>query len=189
MTGQTQEREAIRKLKNGDITGLEVLVRKYQLQAIRAADLITRDRALAEDIVQAVFIRAYERIGQFNEDLSFGPWFLRSVINEAVKVVTRKQDLVSLGQSARDITEEFLISNEPNPEDHMATQEIQEQVWDALGQLSPEQRAVVVMHYYLELSLEEISEEIAAPPGTVKWRLHKARAHLRKILEWMNNYE
>ncbi len=182
MTGQTLEWEAIRKLKNGDITGLEVLVHKYQLQAVRAADMITRDRALAEDIVQAVFIRAFERIDQFDEDRSFGPWFLRSVINDAVKMVTRNRDLVSLDSLLEIPFEEGWINKELNPEERITTREGCQQIWEALGQLSPEQRAVIVLRYYLGLSLEEISEEIAAPSGTVKWRLYKARKRLKKIL-------
>jgi RNA polymerase sigma-70 factor, ECF subfamily len=58
-----EESQAIARLKRGDIGGLEVLVRKYQAQATRTAFLIVRDRALAEDIVQAAFVRAYERFG------------------------------------------------------------------------------------------------------------------------------
>ena len=80
-----EEQKAIARLKRGDISGLEALVRKYQVQAVRAAYLIIRDRALAEDIVQAAFLRAYERIGQFDAGRPFGPWFLRSVVNDAVK--------------------------------------------------------------------------------------------------------
>lgn len=182
MTGQALEWEAIRKLKNGDITGLEVLVCKYQLQAVRAADMITRDRALAEDIVQTVFIRAFERIGQFDEDRPFGPWFLRSVINDAVKMVTMNRDIVSFDSLPEIPFKEIWINNEPNLEEYMTTREVCQQIWEALGQLPPEQRAVIVLRYYLGLSLEEISEEIAAPSGTVKWRLHKARKRLKKIL-------
>lgn len=182
MTGQTPEREAICKLKNGDISGLEVLVHRYQLKAVRGADIITRDRALAEDIVQAAFIRAYERIDQFDENLSFGPWFLRSVINDAIKMVTRKRDLLFLESLPEIAFDEFWENNEPNPEDHLESQEIHKQVWEALGRLPPKQRAVVVLRYYLELNLEEIGQEMAAPQGTVKWRLHRARRRLKKIL-------
>jgi hypothetical protein len=52
-----EEQEAIARLKRGDIGGLEALVRKHQVQAVRTAYLITRDRALAEDIVQTAFLR------------------------------------------------------------------------------------------------------------------------------------
>jgi len=78
-------------LKQGDIGGLEPLVRRYQVPAVPAAFLVTCHRALAEDIVQAVFVRVYERIKHFDARRSFGPWFLRSVANGAVKAVVRSQ--------------------------------------------------------------------------------------------------
>ena len=65
-----EEQEAIARLKRGDVGGLEVLVRGHQVRAVRTVFLITRDRALAEDIVQAAFLRAYERIGQFDSVMS-----------------------------------------------------------------------------------------------------------------------
>ncbi len=183
MAGHTTERDAIHKLKEGDIRGLETLVRQYQVQAVRAADLITRDQALAEDIVQAAFLRAFKRIDQFDESRPFGPWFLRSVINDAVKTVTRMRETSSLDTLPEISLEEILPASEPEPEEWVEQQETYQQVWEALGQLPPGQRAVIVLHYYLELSLEEIGEEVAAPSGTIKWRLHKARARLKKILE------
>src|SRR3954447_23317865 len=84
------EQTAIRRLQQGDIGGLEFLVRRYQTQAVGTAYLISRDPALAEDIVQGAFLRAYERIGQFDPTRSFGPWFLRSVVNDAVKATARR---------------------------------------------------------------------------------------------------
>ena len=68
-----EEAEAIARLKQGDVGGLEALVRGHQVQAVRTAYLITRDRALAEDVVQAAFVRAYERVGQFDSERPFDP--------------------------------------------------------------------------------------------------------------------
>ncbi len=60
------ERAAVERLKGGDIGGLEWLVRRHHTRAVRAAYLIVRERTLAEDVVQSAFVRAYERIGQFD---------------------------------------------------------------------------------------------------------------------------
>ncbi|MEO8609830.1 MAG: sigma factor [Chloroflexota bacterium] len=60
------ENQAIKRLKRGDINGLETLVRQHQVRAVRTAYLITQDRALAEDVVQAAFVRAYQHIDQFD---------------------------------------------------------------------------------------------------------------------------
>jgi RNA polymerase sigma-70 factor (ECF subfamily) len=180
-----EEQEAIARLKRGDIGGLEALVRKYQVQAVRAAYLITRDRALAEDIVQAAFLRAYERIGQFDTGRSFGPWFLRSVINDAVKAAARRKRQVSLeaspeGEGAS--LANLLADPGPGPDDLMEAAEFRQTVWAALGELPPAQRAAIVLRYYLDLSEAEMADELACPPGTVKWRLHAARKRLRTLL-------
>jgi RNA polymerase sigma-70 factor (ECF subfamily) len=180
-----EEQEAIAQLKRGDIGGLEVLVRKYQVRAVRTAYLIIRDRALAEDIVQAAFLRAYERIGQFDAGRPFGPWFLRSVINDAVKAAARRERQVSLeagseGQGAS--LTDLLADPSPGPDDLMEAAELRQTVWAALGKLPPAQRAAIVLRYYLDLSEAEMADELACPPGTVKWRLHAARKRLRTLL-------
>ena len=176
-----EEQKAIARLKRGDISGLEALVRKYQVQAVRAAYLIIRDRALAEDIVQAAFLRAYERIGQFDAKRPFGPWFLRSVVNDAVKAATRRERQVPLEASAEG-GETSLADPNPSPADLAEAAEIRQAVWTALGKLPPAQRAVIVLRYYLGLSEAEMAGELACPPGTVKWRLHAARKSLRTLL-------
>ena len=68
------EHQALAQLRRGDIGGLELLVQLYQVKAVRTAYLITRDRALAEDIAQSAFLRVHERIHQYNPDRPFEPW-------------------------------------------------------------------------------------------------------------------
>ena len=184
-----EEREAIARLKRGDIRGLQALVREHQVQAVRTAYLITRDRAQAEDIVQAAFVRAYERIDQFDAARPFAPWFLRSVANDALKAVTRDKRHISLEGGLDRATEqggpvlaEVLAALDPGPEELLEAAELRQAVWDALGRLSPEQRATIALHYYLELSVAETAARLACPPGTIKWRLHAAREHLRTLL-------
>ena len=90
------EHQAIARLKRGDIDGLETLMQLHQVRAVRTAFLITRDRALAEDVVQAAFVRVYERIAQFDSNRVFEPWLLRIVTNDAVKAATRRERFVPL---------------------------------------------------------------------------------------------
>ena len=87
------ERQAIARLQAGDIAALDTLVELFYVRAVRAAVLVTRDRPLAEDVVQAAFLRAYERRAQFDPARPFAPWFLRIVVNDAVKAVTRRPTL------------------------------------------------------------------------------------------------
>jgi RNA polymerase sigma-70 factor (ECF subfamily) len=179
-----EEAEAIARLKQGDVGGLEALVRGHQVQAVRTAYLITRDRALAEDIVQAAFVRAYERIGQFDLERPFGPWFLRIVVNDAIKAASRRERWIPLeaGVGAEAVLADLLADPNPGPAELAEVVDTRRAVWEALGRLPPTQRAAIVLRYYLGLSGAEMAEELACPPGTVKWRLHAARSRLRVLL-------
>src|SRR5688500_11916256 len=97
-----QEHDAITLLRQGDIAGLDALVRQYQYPAVRAATLIIRDRAAAEDIVQSAFMRIASRIQQFDSQRPFAPWFLRIVVNDAIKEAQRRERYASLDQPDAD---------------------------------------------------------------------------------------
>jgi RNA polymerase sigma-70 factor (ECF subfamily) len=176
------EKQAIHRLKQGDIHGLEFLVRQFQLKAIRVAYLITRDLGLAEEIVQESFVRAYRSIGTFDESRPFEPWFLRNVVNASVKTMQRSARQVDLGEDADENLFAELISSAESVEDQVQSIEIQNQIWDAMQKLSPRQRAVVVQRYFLEMSEKEMAAESGAAVGTIKWLLNAARERLRTLL-------
>jgi RNA polymerase sigma-70 factor (ECF subfamily) len=180
-----QEQEAVARLQRGDIGGLETLVRLYQEPALHAAVLVCRDAALAEDLVQAAFVRAYERIGQFDARRAFGPWFIRSVVNDALKAVTRQRQ-VPLDPAWMDTPAPATDS----PEALLAAAETREAIWAVVDQLSPPQRAAIVLRYYAGLNDAEIAQMLDCPPGTVRRRLHDARRRLRQLLPaWLRPAE
>lgn len=178
------ERTAITRLKQGDIDGLSFLVERYQVQAVRAAYLITRNRAQAEDVVQDAFLRAYQRIHQFDSTRPFGPWFLRSVVHAALKAIERQQRHVSLDDTTSTDTAliDQLVAVIPTPDEQAEHADLQNAVWEAMQHLAPSQRAAVVMRYYLGLSERAMSDRMECPVGTVKWRLSAARKQLRTLL-------
>src|SRR5512141_2946681 len=89
--------QAIRRLKNGDIGGLEILVACYQTKAVRTAFLITHDEQLAEEVVQETFVRLYQHIRQFDETRPFAPYLLRSVTNAALNAAKKTHRWVQIG--------------------------------------------------------------------------------------------
>lgn len=181
----TDEKHAIERLRRGDIGGLETLVRQYQLQATRAAYLIVRDRQLAEDIVCDAFLRCYERILQFRADRHFAPWFLRAVVNDALKAADRRARQVSLNRSSTlngPTLGELLASPDPGPDEQAEAAELRHQVQEAVERLTPRQRSAVVLHYFVGLSGPEIADGLSSPLGTVKRRLHDGRSRLRALL-------
>ncbi len=179
------ERQALARLRRGDIGGLDILVQLYQVKATRTAFLITRDRALAEDIMQAAFLRVHERIHQFDPERPFEPWFMRVIINDAVKAASRSQRQVSIDAdlAGSDLSlADILVDPAPDPADEAERLEIQRAVWEAMAKLTPKQRAVAVLRYYLGYGEAEMAEYLTLPAGTVKWRLHAARERLSKLL-------
>ena len=173
--------QAIRRLKCGDMSGLECLIARYQEKALRVAFLITHDEPMAEDIVQDVFIRFYERADRFDETRPFEPYFLRSVVNAALNRLEREKRDASFPHT--DTSElENLLEEAASIEEQVEFKTLEWQIKECLEELSPRQRAVVVQRYYLEMSEREIADALASPPGTVKWLLHAARARLRTLL-------
>ena len=166
---------------------MEYLVIEYQVQAVRVAYLICRDEALAQDIVQTLFIRVYERIDQFNAEMPFGPWFFRSVANDALKAAARRERTISLdGNTGTWAAEWEAFRIAPGVEERLERMETSAAVSAAIAKLPPDQRAAIVMRYYLELSDEEMSEKLDCARSTVRWKLHAARRKLRGLLsDWV----
>jgi RNA polymerase sigma factor, sigma-70 family len=174
------EQGAIQRLKQGEITGLEFLVRRYQVRAVRTAYLITRDNSLAEDVVQDCFLRVYRSIHSFDETRSFEPWFLRSVVNASVKMLQKSARQVPVGEDESLLAE--LVASVESIEEQVESIEIQNQIWNAMQKLSARQRAVIVQRYFLEMSEKEMADESGAAVGTIKWLLNAARERLRMLL-------
>ena len=181
MQPDNDDRQAIHRLKEGDIGGLELLVARYQAKAVRTAFLVTHDEAMAEDVVQDVFVRFFERADCFDETRSFGPYFMRSVVNTALNAVQREKKGNRLQEE--DTSElETLLDKAASVDEQVESASLNRQILEALSKLPPRQRAVIVQRYYLEMSEKEMAEALEAPAGTVKWLLNKARNRLRSLL-------
>lgn len=174
-----EEQEAIRQLKKGDICGLEFLVARHQLKAVHAAYLITRDPGLAEDVVQDCFVRLVRSMRGFDEGRPFEPWFMRSVVNAAVKVMQRSARHVD---TLTDADESLIADLAWGVEAQIESMELQNRIWDAMRKLSPRQRAVIVQRYFLEMSEKEMAAESGTAVGTIKWLLNAAR---KRLHDWL----
>lgn len=177
---------AIQLIQRGDSGGLAVLVERYQARAVRAAYAITQDRAAAEDVVQTAFLQLFNTLRTFDPQRPFEPWFYRSVVNAAVRVAQKTQIVVSLNSvldtDTGDTFAELLPDLAALPVEQIEHAERTDLIRDALGKLTPEQRAAVVMRYYLGMETNEISAELECPPATIRWRLHTALKRLRGLL-------
>jgi RNA polymerase sigma-70 factor (ECF subfamily) len=176
-----EEKLAVARLKQGDLTGLEALVRQHQALAVHTAYLIVGDRPLAEDIVQSAFLRAAEKIDQYKEPRPFRPWFLRIVVNDSIKAARRNQRNQSL-EACSEVVLDWLIDPAPGPEVLAEKDQLRREVWNALEKLSPEQRAVIVQRHFLDMEESEMARELQRPPTTIRWWLHMGRKRLKALL-------
>ncbi|MFZ5912560.1 MAG: RNA polymerase sigma factor [Chloroflexota bacterium] len=171
--------QAIHRLKRGDMRGLEMLMKRYQVKAARAAFLIVHDEAMAQDVTQETFIRIYQRIHQFDESRPFEPYLMRSVVNASLNAVRGDGRFTPL-----DDTNELenLMDRAASVESQVEFLQLQREILETLSGLPPRQRAVIVQRYYLDMSEREMALALDAAPGTVKWLLNAARERLRHLL-------
>jgi RNA polymerase sigma-70 factor (ECF subfamily) len=179
------DQKAISRLKQGDLNSLEFLVNRYQVRAVHAAYLILYDRELAEEIVQTAFVKVAERIHQFDEARPFAPWFFRIVVNDALKAANGLKKTISLDEHVDDPPAQFaawLTDSTPQPAQLVEEKEARRFILEAIKSLTPEQRAVVVMRYFLDLSEVDMSIKMDRPLSTIKWWLREARKRLRTLI-------
>lgn len=176
------EQKALQGLQTGNLSGLDSLLKRYQLKAIRAAFLVTQNTQAAEDIVQSAFIQLPERLRSYDGSRPFEPWFMRCVLNDAVKLVQRDTRWMSLDSATEEDNEspllDFVTDSAASIEAQIEATDLEAFIQRGLLALPPHQRAVIVMRYYLDMSEQEIAEQVQAAPGTVKSRLNRAKKQL-----------
>lgn len=178
------EQQAITLLKQGNIKGLSTLVQNYQVKAVHSALLITCNLDLAEDVVQDAYLQAYRKITQFDDSRPFSPWFFRIVINAAKKAVLRQRKFQPVEEfEGEDSIKEWLIDPSQSPEKLTESAETRELIWKAIEKLTPNQRAVIVLRYFLEKDEREMIQNLSRPSASIKWWLHVARQRLRRLLQ------
>jgi RNA polymerase sigma-70 factor, ECF subfamily len=181
-----EEQQAVTRLKQGNLDGMEILVRHYQVRAVYAAYLIVRDLGLAEDIVQNAFLQAAKKIHQFDERRPFGAWFLRIVINAAIKAEKQQKRFIPLDHQQNEDTDpliDWLLDPNPGPDQVIESEETRQMVWKALERLPAEQRAAIIMRHFLEMNDTEMTQALGRPLTTVRWWLRTARNRLREALK------
>ncbi len=181
------ELSLVRAAKAGDISAFEELVRRYDRNVFRIAQHITQNREDAEDVVQDAFLKAYENLGQFQEQSKFYTWLVRIAVNEALMKLRRRRPerTVSLDQDVE--TEEDSIPREvadwsPNPEQLYNQSELREILTKTIQGLPASFRTVFVLRDVEGLSTEETAEALDLSIPAVKSRLLRARLQLRERL-------
>jgi RNA polymerase sigma-70 factor (ECF subfamily) len=180
MATSEEELKLIVRAKRGDLEAFETLYEMHKGPIYRTALAIIGDRSAAEEILQETFLRAFKHIHNVREGVSLSPWLYRITVNLAYdygKAHSRNWQV-----ALDSIIEHLIAPAAASPEHTIEERELYELVYEAIDKLEFKQRATLVLFYLHDFSLNEISEIMDCPVGTVKSRLHYARENLRREL-------
>ncbi|CAN7594964.1 MULTISPECIES: RNA polymerase sigma factor SigW [Bacillaceae] len=176
----------IKQVLKGDQNAFAELVELYKDKVFQICFRMLGNRHEAEDIAQEAFIRAYVNIETFNQKRKFSTWLFRIATNLCIDRIRKKkpdyfldaevagtEGLTMYSQVAADVQ---------LPEDEVENMELQETIQKEISKLPEKYRSVIVLKYIEELPLQEISDILDLPLGTVKTRVHRGREALRKQL-------
>jgi RNA polymerase sigma-70 factor (ECF subfamily) len=167
------ERAWIRGAQGGSLSDLESLFREHWPRAYRAAYLVIHDGQAAEDIAQESFLAALRALDRFDRRRPFGPWLHRIVVNRAIDWARARALRAEVGDGPL-----AAVAEEDRPGGAFSPPLVA-----ALAELSPEQRAVIVLRHLLEYTPGEIAELLELPRGTVNSRLRRGLDELAEHME------
>lgn len=169
----------------GNEAAIESFVHQYETIIFRLALSIVGDPAEANEVTQETFIAALRSLPSYQEKQSFKAWLYTIAVNHSRNHLRKRKVLERLRTTLTGI---FQIETERQimPEEAVIQNEKEAQLWNSLNQLDEQHRTVVVLRYFHELSIAEISEILVINEGTIHSRLHNAREKLRNALNHMH---
>ncbi len=183
-----EEEILVKKSKEGDFEAFEELVKLHEKYVYNIAWNMLRNQEDAEEVLQETFIKAYNKLNQFEGKSKFSTWLYRIATNEALMVIRKKNPVqaVSLDEPVDDgyrtkIRRE-LIDWKENPHDVYLKKELKEKIDYIIFTLPEDYRSVFVLRDIQGFSGEKVSEILSITIPAVKARLHRARLYAREIL-------
>jgi len=183
-----EEEILVKKSKEGDFEAFEELVNLHEKHVYNIAWNMLRNQEDAEEVLQETFIKAYNKLNQFEGRSKFSTWLYRIATNEALMIIRKKNPVqpVSLDEPIDDgyrtkIRRE-LIDWKENPQDIYLKKELKEKIDYIIYSLPEDYRSVFVLRDIQGFSGEKVSEILSITIPAVKARLHRARLYAREIL-------
>jgi RNA polymerase sigma-70 factor, ECF subfamily len=183
------ELELVKRCQRGETVAFDELVSRYRSRVFGMIYNMVHNEQDAWDLAQDSFVKAWKSIGHFRGKSSFYTWVYRIVMNVTIDWLRKKQvkgagtefdDAVQLKEI--DPASKTVPRAEALPHQHMERQEIRARIDQAIGQLSPEHRAVILMKEMEDMQYHEIAETLGCSIGTVMSRLFYARKKLQNLL-------
>ncbi len=178
------DQQLVRQYVNGDSESLSVLVNRYKDKIFTSIYLLVKDKYLAEDLFQDVFIRIIDTLrgGKYTDEGKFLPWAMRIAHNLCVDHFRKVKRRPSIKTSDdRDIFE-VINTYEPDVAQRMMTGESHEKIRCMIDMLPEDQREVIIMRHYADLSFKEISHLTNCSINTALGRMRYGLINLRKLI-------
>lgn len=167
-----KDTKLIKRCQQGDLNSFSELYEAYKKRAFGTAYLISNQKGIADDIVQEAFIECYKKIKNLKNPETFDVWFYKVLVRTGWRLVKKHNRLI--------LMEELYETEDLNSNTNIIETKLD--VYDALEKLSLPLKTVVILHYFNDLTIEEISNVLGCFRGTVKSRLYNARRMLFKEL-------
>ncbi|NPV83729.1 MAG: sigma-70 family RNA polymerase sigma factor [Candidatus Aminicenantes bacterium] len=173
-------KEIVRNCLKGEAEAWKMLVDLYSRKIFNLAYQFAGSPQEAEDLTQEIFLKLYNSLGKYDFERDFTAWFLTLARNFLIDEFRRTR----LEKSQRADFEEFTTAaaEADGPENRLLSQEKAEMVREALLQLSPELRTVLVLREIEGFSYEEIARKMKLPLGTVKSRVNRGRIQIAQAI-------
>ncbi|RWC55033.1 RNA polymerase sigma factor [Mesorhizobium sp.] len=175
--------QLVRRALARDGDAFRTIIKTHNQRLYRIARGVMRNDSEAEDIVQEAYVRAFANLDAFRGDSSLATWLSRIVINEALGRLRKRRKTVALPENPQAEIIRFPLNPSDDPERTMAQRQILQLVERATDGLPDVYRTVFMARVIEGLSIEETADLLGVRPQTVKTRLHRARALVRKALD------
>jgi RNA polymerase sigma-70 factor (ECF subfamily) len=184
-TVSADDQRLIIECLKGNPNAFGALVRRYQDRLYHTVFRLVDNAEDAQDVVQEVFLNAYQSLEAFKGDSQLFTWLYRIAVNAAISHKRKKRQAISLDAARHGArgAEPQDPSEQSRPGYALEQAEQGQRVWQALSRLSPEHRAVLVLKDMEGQKYETMAEVLQVPIGTIRSRLHRARLELRELLE------
>lgn len=178
------DQELIRHFISGDHSSLELLISRHQRKIFSYILLIVKDKHLAEDVFQDTFIKVINtlRSGAYNEEGKFLPWVMRIAHNLIIDYFRKSKRMPYVENSEEYDLFETLNLFEDTVEDKMIIRQIHQDVRHLVEYLPEEQKEVLKMRHYMDMSFKEIAEKTDVSINTALGRMRYALINLRKLI-------
>ncbi len=184
---ERSDRELIRECRRGSKDAFRVLVERYQRKVLSVATGMLHNRDDAMEVTQEAFVKAYRSLDRFKGESSFYTWLYRIVVNLAIDRRRREKRHGTVALEDRPGGGEDLEADLPSqrlsdPYQQAKSRELGGRIREAIDELTPDQKAAILLREVEGLSYDEISQVMQCPKGTVMSRLHYARKALQEKL-------